>query len=88
MNQSTARQPVFLYEYHEQPAATFYLDRPVRYADSISELDGILQSGGRRVAIVPKRRYEELAQSFAQRDLRLLEETKGLQTDLVLLAKD
>jgi len=36
---------VFLFNYHEQPAALFYLKRSARYLDSVGELDEVLEPG-------------------------------------------
>ena len=89
VKQSTpAGATILLYEYHEQPAATFYFDRPVRYADSPEELGKALESDGRFLMLVPVEKYDSLADFFAQKGFRKSMQTSRFKSNLVLLAKD
>jgi len=85
---TSAAQAVFLYDYHEQPAATFYFDRPVRYADSPSQLDDALKEGGPAVMLVPVEKYDSQMELFSQRGFWQKLRTGHFKTDLVLLAKE
>lgn len=78
---------VFLYEYHDEPAAKFYFDRPVRYADSLFELDDALKGSDRFFLMVPGEKFAELSAVFEEKGLRRIAGTKGHKTDLVFLAR-
>ncbi len=78
-------QTVHLYNYHEQPAATFYFDRPVAYADSLDQLDRILGQFGQVSLIMRESELNPLRAAFAERRLRIVKQTSGHETNLVLL---
>lgn len=54
------KEPVFLYNFHDQPAAVFYFDRVVRYADSPAELDRAMAERPKTVLIVPAKQYPDV----------------------------
>ncbi len=87
-HKTSADQTILLYEYHEQPAATFYFDRPVRYTDSPAEVDDALKDGGPAAMLVPVEKYDSMMEIFAQRGFWQRLRTGGFKTNLVFLAKD
>jgi 4-amino-4-deoxy-L-arabinose transferase-like glycosyltransferase len=79
---------VFLYDNHEEPAARFYLERPVRYADSLEELDDAMRENDDPFFLLVKRaRYDELAPTLSQRGFRERARTERYKDDLVFLAR-
>ncbi len=82
----TERETVHLFNYHEQPAATFYFDRPVAYADTLAELDRILAQQGQVVLMIRSSERDSLRAAFAERHLGTVKETSGHETNLVLLS--
>jgi hypothetical protein len=82
----TDQETVHLFNYHEQPAATFYFDRPVAYADSLDELDRIVAQEGRVVLITRSSDRDSLRGAFAERRFASVKETSGHETNLVLLS--
>ena len=82
-----AGRPVLLYDYHEQPTATFYFDRPVRYADSPGELEDAVRTDVNALLLVPEKKYPALAEMFVQKGFHEKKRSTGFKTDLVLLAK-
>jgi 4-amino-4-deoxy-L-arabinose transferase-like glycosyltransferase len=78
-------QSLYLYEYHEQPASLFYIRRPTGYLDSMTEVDTAVERGEDPVILVLEEKYRQLKSSFDQRHFSLIERTRGLKKDLVLL---
>ncbi len=78
---------VFLYEYHDEPAAKFYFDRPIRYADSLFELDAAMKESDRFFLMVPEDKFVRLSVVFAEKGLRKIAGTQAHKTDLVFLAR-
>ncbi len=83
---SREHQTVHLYQYHEQPAATFYFDRPVAYVDSLDELDRILGQFGNVALLIRSSQYDSMRAAFAEKRLAAIEETSGFETNLVLFS--
>lgn len=67
-----AGKTVYLYDYHDQPAALFYWDRPVAYADSLAQLDTILDREKSVWLGVPARAFEPRVQEFTGRGLHVV----------------
>ena len=82
-----ADETVYLYENHDQPAATFYFERAVKYADSLKDLDRALGSERRLVILFTQQKYIELVPQLNERGLKKMAQTDRYKTDLVLLAK-
>jgi 4-amino-4-deoxy-L-arabinose transferase-like glycosyltransferase len=80
-------RPVFLYQFHEEPAAKFYLKRPVRYADSWEELAMELSKSPQTYLVVPEEKYPALVHVLDEAGFKKLFETRDLKTDLVFLAR-
>lgn len=83
-HESAPGETVFLYQYHEQPSATFYFDRSVRYADSPEELENATRTQSHVLLLVPSEKFEAM---FAEKGFRELGRTQSHKTNLVLLAK-
>lgn len=79
-------QTVHLYQYHEQPAATFYFDRPVAYADSLDDLDRIVSRSGHVVLLIRSSQRDSMRMALAGRRFAEVEETSEYDTNLVLLS--
>jgi 4-amino-4-deoxy-L-arabinose transferase-like glycosyltransferase len=80
-----AYDPVYLYDHHEQPAALFYWDRPVLYADSMSALDQARKGKKRFWIAVPARVYESRMAEFTRRGLYIVARTEAHPNQLYFL---
>jgi len=77
---------LFLYEFHESPAATFYCDRKVEYIDSVEELEKRLTKSGSLSIVISHEKYAEVETAFKANGFRVVDQTKGLEHDLFLVA--
>ncbi len=77
---------LYLYQYHEQPAALFYFERKVGYIDSPSELDASLSKKNKLYIVIPGGRYAELEEMFSQRDFQVIEKAGVSREAVVLLS--
>lgn len=80
-----AYETVYLYDYHEQPAALFYWDRPVRYADSLSELDAVLKREKSVRLVIQARAFEPQIREFTRRGFHVVVRTETSGDKLYLL---
>ena len=76
---------LYLYEYHDQPAALFYFDRYTAYIDSIPELDKYLTERGKLYIVMPQQKYLEQKAVFDERGFKILSSTEGLEENLVMM---
>ena len=84
--QVSESETVYLYEYHEQPAALFYYERSAAYIDSIEELDQYLARQHPLGILLELEKYERMKPQWDQRGFRAVEATQGLKRDMVLLS--
>ena len=82
-----AYEPVYLYDYHEQPAALFYWDRPVLYADGLAELDKAMRGRKRFWLAVPARAFEPRIREFTGRGLHVVVRADTDKEKVYLLEK-
>ncbi len=78
---------VFLYLFHEQPAAVFYFDRTTLYADSPEELDAALAKKKPVAVIVPAALYGKEEDVFRSRGLREAARSRGPKDPVVFLVR-
>ncbi len=83
--QAGENESVVLYNFHDQPAAVFYWDRSVRYADSPAELDRILAAGGRVVLVAQASRYAEEGEMLRSKGFTESARSAGPKDPVVLL---
>jgi len=78
-------EDMHFYEFHEQPAATFYMDRNILYIDSLEELDFWMKKKRPFWLTVPRPLYQALLEKFKKRGFRILTESRVSKDNLVLL---
>lgn len=79
------QEPVRLYDYHEQPAALFYWDRPVLYVDSLEQLDEARRGAKRFWLVIPAKAFEPRVREFTRRGFHVVVRTETAGDKLYLL---
>jgi 4-amino-4-deoxy-L-arabinose transferase-like glycosyltransferase len=83
---ASPEEDVYLYRYHDEPAAVFYFERPVAYADSEGEIDAELARRRRVLVVATEEAFGRDRGLFDSRGFRTLRQTRGLKENLVLLS--
>ena len=78
---------VYLYEYHEQPAALFYFERQTAYLDSLDEVDQALKREEPLWVVIRRDQWENARHEWEDRGLDVVHATEGLEKDLTFLGR-
>lgn len=78
-------EKVALYNFHEEPASTFYTNRRSVYTDSLEELDKYQSEFGRLHFIVRKQDYPLIEGELFKRNFKIIDQTSGFREDLIYL---
>lgn len=77
---------IYLFQFHEEPASVFYLEKATQYIDSFEELDRRLREEAYLHIVTPVSTYRENEAGFIQRGFRSIRQTEDLKTDLILIS--
>lgn len=79
-------ETAYFYRFHEDPAGTFYTDRPVQYLESAEDLDKALAEKGKLLILIPEEAFRDDGKAIQARGFSILRQTDGMKQNVFLLS--